>query len=211
MRHIALWMTVFGLVAIAPAPAQEHPEKAAEKAEEKAGEHGSESSGEGEQGGMEIWKWANFAILAGGLGYLIGKNAGPFFAGRTQQIRREMIEAGEMRKQAEARAMEVERRLASLENEIAAMRTEAKGEAEAETERLSRHTAAEIAKVQLHAEQDIAAAGKAARMELKRYSAELAVQLAEQKIRVRMNPDIQDSLVMGFVKDLDGASRAQTT
>ena len=122
-----------------------------------------------------------------------------------------MIEAGEMRKQAEMRAAEVDRRLANLENEIAAMRAEAKQEAETETERLSRHTAAEIGKVQLHAEQDIAAAGKAARMELKRYSAELAVQLAEQKIRVRMNPEIQDSLVMGFLKDLDGASHAQTT
>jgi len=209
MKQIALWMMVFGLVAVAPAPAQEHAEKAAEKAEEKAGEH--ESSGEGEHGGMEIWKWANFAILAGGLGYLIGKNAGPFFAGRTQQIRKEMIEAGELRKQAEMRAAEVDRRLANLESEIAAMRAEAKQEAETETERLARHTAAEIGKVQLHAEQDIAAAGKAARMELRRYSAELAVQLAEQKIRVRMNPEIQDALVMGFVKDLDGASRAQTT
>jgi F-type H+-transporting ATPase subunit b len=159
---------------------------------------------------MEIWKWANFAILAGGLGYL-SKNAGPFFAGRTQQIRKEMIEAGELRKQAEMRAAEVDRRLANLESEIAAMRAEAKQEAETETERLARHTAAEIGKVQLHAEQDIAAAGKAARMELRRYSAELAVQLAEQKIRVRMNPEIQDALVMGFVKDLDGASRAQTT
>ena len=49
-------------------------------------------------------------------------------------------------------------------------------------------------------------------MELKRYSAALAVQLAEQKIRVRMNPDVQDSLVIGFLKDLDGASSsAQTT
>ena len=124
MKQIALWTMVFGLIAVAPAPAQEHAEKAAEK----AGEH--ESSGEGEHGGMEIWKWANFAILAGGLGYLVGKNAGPFFAGRTQQIRKEMIEAGELRKQAEMRAAEVDHRLANLENEIAAMRAEAKQEAE---------------------------------------------------------------------------------
>jgi F-type H+-transporting ATPase subunit b len=208
MKRFAGWIVVLGMTAMGPALAQEH-EKPAEK---EAGEHASEASGAGEHGGMEIWKWANFAILAGGLGYLAGKNAGPFFAGRTQQIRKEMIESGELRKQAEARAAEVDRRLSNLETEIAGLRTEAKREAEAETERLARHTAAELAKVQLHAEQDIAAAGKAARMELKRYSAALAVQLAEQKIRVRMNPDVQDSLVMGFLKDLDGASSsAQTT
>ena len=39
MKQIALWTMVFGLIAVAPAPAQEHAEKAAEKAEEKAGEH----------------------------------------------------------------------------------------------------------------------------------------------------------------------------
>jgi F0F1-type ATP synthase membrane subunit b/b' len=55
----------------------------------------------------------------------------------------------------------------------------------------------------MHAEQDIQSAGKAARAELKRYSAELAIALAEQKIRTRINPDAQNALVMAFVRDLD--------
>jgi len=67
---------------------------------------------------------------------------------------------------------------------------------------MSRHTADEIAKIQAHAEREIASAGKAARMELKRYSAELAVSLAEQKVRARMTPETQDALVQGFVQDL---------
>jgi F0F1-type ATP synthase membrane subunit b/b' len=71
-----------------------------------------------------------------------------------------------------------------------------------EIERLAQHTAAEIAKIQAHAEQEIASAGKAARTELKRYSAQLAVELAEQKIRARMTPQTQDALVRGFVRDL---------
>ena len=67
---------------------------------------------------------------------------------------------------------------------------------------MERHTAAEIAKIQAHSEQEIASAGKAARMELKRYAAELAVELAEQKVRARMTPDAQDALVQGFVRNL---------
>jgi len=118
------------------------------------------------------------------------------------KIHKDMVEAGEVRKDAEARAAEVERRLANLEAEIAALRAESQKEDVAETGRFGRHTAAEIVKTQAHAEQEIAAAGKAARMELKRYCAELAVGLAEEKIRARMTPDTQDALVRGFVRDL---------
>ena len=67
------------------------------------------------------------------LGYLIGKNAGPFFDSRSRQIRKDIVEADDRRKKAEARAAEVERRLASLEAEILALRTESQKEAEAET------------------------------------------------------------------------------
>jgi F-type H+-transporting ATPase subunit b len=155
-----------------------------------------------EGGGLQVWKWANFVVLAGGLGYLIGKQGGPFFAARSEKIRQDIIDAGEVRRQAEERAAEVDRRLANLEAEIAHLRAESQTEEQAETGRFGRHTAAEIAKTQTRAEEEIAAAGKAARMELKRYCAELAVGLAEQKIRARMTPETQDGLVRGFVRDL---------
>ena len=120
------------------------------------------AEGEAEGGNLQIWKWANFLVLAGGLGYLIGKKGGPYFAERSTKIRKEMVEAGEVRKEAEARAAEVDRRLANLEAEIATLRAESGKEEEAETGRFGRHTAAEIVKAQANAEQEIAAAGKAA-------------------------------------------------
>ncbi|HLH17397.1 MAG TPA: ATP synthase F0 subunit B [Bryobacteraceae bacterium] len=184
---------------------------AQEPAGEKAGDHPAEKPGEGEHGGLIAWKWVNFAVLALGIGWVVKKNAGPFFAARTLKIRKDMIEADDLRKQAEARAAEVDQRLANLEGEIAALRAESAREAEAETERLSRWTAAEIAKVQAHAEAEIASAGKAARMELKRYSAELAIRIAEQKIRARMTPEVQDSLVAGFMRHLEPPAQAQSS
>ena len=155
-----------------------------------------------EEGGLQVWKWANFLVLAGALGYLIGKQGGPFFAARSVKIRKDIVDAGEVRAQAETRAAEVDRRLANLEAEIALLRAASGKEEEAEAGRAGRHTAAEIAKTQAHAEEEIAAAGKAARLELKRYCADLAVGLAEQKIRARMTPETQDGLVRGFVRDL---------
>jgi F-type H+-transporting ATPase subunit b len=159
---------------------------------------GSEAGGAGLQG----WKWANFLLLVAGLGYLIAKNGGPFFAARSQAISKDIAESEQIRRDAEARAAEVDRRLANLGTDIAALREESQREAQSETERLAAHTAAEIAKIQAHATHEIAAAQKAARMDLRRYSGELAIELAEQKIRARMTPATQDYLVRGFVRDL---------
>jgi F-type H+-transporting ATPase subunit b len=194
-RHLSGIAIAAGLLFTAALPAAFAQEEPARKEAEK--------SGEGEPGGgMIIWKWANFAVLAGALGYLAAKNAGPYFAARSRQIRKDMIEADELRKQAEARAAEVDRRLASLEAEIARLRTDSQHETQAEADRLSKYALAEIAKVQAHAQQEIAAAGKAARLDLKRYSAHLAVSLAEQKIRARMGGTTQDILVQNFVRQL---------
>jgi F-type H+-transporting ATPase subunit b len=204
MKRLLLVILLAGAPALTFAAQQQPP---AEDASERA----AEPPAEGEHGGLVLWKWANFAVLAGILGWAVKKNAGPFFAARSRQIRKDMIEADDMRKQAEARAAEVDRRLSNLEAEIAALRAESAREAESETERLSRHTAAEIAKIQAHAQQEIASAGKAARMELKRYSAELAIRLAEQKIRARMTPETQNALIGGFVRHLEPPSHAQTT
>ncbi len=155
-----------------------------------------------EKGNLDAWKWINFLILVGGLGYLIGKNAGPFFAGRSAAIRKDLEESLAQRKDAEVRAAEVERRLAALEGEIVVLRSESGRELKAGAERISLQTAEEIAKVQAQAGQEIASAGKQARAELKRYAAELAVGLAEQKVRARMTPGTQDALVDSFVRDL---------
>jgi F-type H+-transporting ATPase subunit b len=186
-----------GLAATVPAACAREG-AAAEKSEER--------SGEAEHGNLEVWKWANFVVLAGIIGYFAGKNAGPFFASRSRQIRKDMMEASDARQDAERRATEVDRRLANLEADIAALRTESQSEGEAETARLSKHTAAEMAKIQAQAEQEIDAAGKAARMELKRYSARLAIELAEEKIRNRMTPETQEALARGFLRDLEHPS-----
>src|SRR5262249_15191201 len=89
---------------------------AQEHGEEKKETH--EAAAE-EEGGLEIWKWVNFLILAGGLGYLIGKNAGPFFKARSADIRKDLETSLRQRQEAEARAAEVDRRLATLDREIA--------------------------------------------------------------------------------------------
>jgi len=206
MRLCAAWacLVLLGALCVPPAVAQDRPEAAAEKTK-------SSEAGEDEEQGLEPWKWVNFAILVGALGWLIGKNAGPFFAARSQEIRKGIAEAEQIRSDAEARAAAVEAKLQNLAAEIEALRKAAHDERAAEAERVRQRTAAEIAKAQAHGEQEIAAAGKAARLELKRYSAELALDLAAQKIQQRMNAQSDEALVQDFVRELaQPASKAQT-
>jgi F-type H+-transporting ATPase subunit b len=192
-RSRLAFLLVLGWAAWAPAAfsqVADNAEKAAEKPESFA-----------ERYELEL-KWANFLLLAGVLGYMIGKNAGPFFAARSSSIRKDLDESEQKRQDALAQAAAVDARLADLDKEIAALRGESQAQSQAENERMAQHTAAEIAKIQAHAEQEIASAGKAARMELKRYSAQLAVELAEKKVRERMTPETQSELVRTFVRDL---------
>ena len=157
---------------------------------------------EGGEGHLQMWKWANFLVLAGGLGYLLAKYLPPVFAARTQAITKDMVESQRIRQDAEERAADVERRLAAIETEIATLRAQSHEETTAEADRLAQHAAAEVARIQAQSEREIGDAGKDARLELRRYAAGLAIDLAAQKIRSRMTPATEDRFVRGFVRDL---------
>ncbi len=125
----------------------------------------------------------NFLVLAGGLGYLIKKHGGPYFAQRSEQIRKGMDDAERARAEADAKVAEVDRRLANLKSEIEALKRNAQQEADAEAQRVRREADAEMAKIQTHLADEIASASKAARLDLRRYSAGLALSLAETEDR----------------------------
>ena len=163
----------------------------------------AQEGGGHEEGGPSIWLVVNFILLAAALGFLIVKNAGPFYKARLLKIRQDMIQGEEAKREADQRAAEVQKRLANLDADIAGLRAASQKELEIELERMRQRTAAERERIRQHAEQEIAAAGKTARAELRRYSAELAIGLAERKIRARMSPDTQDALVRGFVEILN--------
>jgi F-type H+-transporting ATPase subunit b len=162
-----------------------------------------EGNGGAEQGDpWLVWKWANFLILAGGLGYLIRKHAPAFFQQRTKEIQQAISEATQASKDAEARVAAIELRLAGLQSEIESLRATAHAEVAAEGERIGRETEQRLQRIREQSAQEIALMSRAARFELRKYSAQLALDLAEQRIRSRMTADVQDGLVDGFVQDL---------
>lgn len=206
MRALARCAAMVACLSFGGAWEYAHAQSSATKAAE-TGEFEPATRGEGNAEGVSpVWAWANFAILAGVLGYLIAKHGGPWFAAQSTAIRRGIAEAEQIRKNAEATAAEVDRKLARLQTEIEALKTAAHGEQAAEAERIRHQNAADLARLREHAGSEIVAAGKAARLELKRYAAELAIDLAEQKIRRQLTPEVQAALIDGFSLDLPQSS-----
>ena len=165
-----------------------------------------QEAGGGEKPGMDLWKWLNFALLAGILGWLIAKNLGPMLVARTRQIQEGLAAGQKAKAEADARAATVQTRLANLGQAISEMRASAREERDREGERIRRDTQAELARIQNQAEQEIESSGKLARHELQRFAAKLAIDLAEQKVRARMSPEVQSALANNFIGEMsDGA------
>jgi F-type H+-transporting ATPase subunit b len=149
-----------------------------------------------------LWKWANFAILALGLGYLMAKSLPAFFNARTASIQKGIAEAQQVKRVAEQRAAATDARVSALGAVIEKFRTEASAQMQREGERIQQETERQIAKLKEQAAQEIESAGKVARRELKTYAAQLALELAEQRIRGRLDPTTEAGLIDRFVGDL---------
>jgi F0F1-type ATP synthase membrane subunit b/b' len=93
------------------------------------------------------WKWANFAILALGLGYLMNKNLPTFFNTRTASIQKGIAEAQQVKRDAEQRAAATDARVSALGADIEKFRTEASAQMQREGERIQQETERQIAKL----------------------------------------------------------------
>jgi F-type H+-transporting ATPase subunit b len=149
-----------------------------------------------------VWKVLNFAILAAGLGYLVAKNLPPFFTSRTTSIQKEITDAQKVKRKSEERAAAIMKRVSNLGADIEAFRVQSRIEMEREGERIREQAAVHIRKLQEQAQSEIESASKTARRELRVYAAELALDLAGQRIRARLDTATDAGLVERFVGDL---------
>jgi len=142
----------------------------------------------------------NFAVIAVALVWAGKKFLPGIFRDRTAAIQKAMREAQKASEDAKAKLAEIEARLAKLDVEIAAMRDSAEKEGAAEVARIEAAAREDAHKIVASAEQEIAAAGKAARRQLTAHAADLAVGLAQKQIRVDAATD--QALVRNFATQL---------
>lgn len=131
----------------------------------------------------------NFVIIVGVLWMLLRKVVPAVFRNRVDAIQRRLEEARKTSEDARLRLADVEARLSRLDAEIEQMRVEAEDSSRGEEERVLAAAEEERRRIVTSAEQEIARATGAARRELKAYTAELGVRLAEKKILIDESAD----------------------
>jgi F-type H+-transporting ATPase subunit b len=183
------------------APALLAQENQAEKKEEKKGAMPEPSIG---------WEWANFVVLAGLLGYMAKKMGGPFFNTRAGEIRKGIDEAEKIKAESNAKIAAINSKLGRLDAEIASLRESAAAERRAAEQRIKAETQQELERIRTHSEAEIEIAGKAERIALQQYAAQLAMSLAETKVRARRSASTEDALIQAFINGLGAPKRPQT-
>jgi len=152
----------------------------------------------------EIFKWINFAIVAGVIVWVFGKLLPPVFRKKAEAISSAITNATNAKAAADALLREAENSLANLQKEVAELRVYAEKEAAAEVARLRAATQSDTQKIAAAAKAEIEAAERAARLELKALAANLAVDGAETLLVKQLTPKAQESLISNFVKSLEG-------
>ena len=152
----------------------------------------------------EIFRWINFAIVAGALIWVFAKKLPPLFQRNAERIGSAISKATAEKDEAERRVREAESKLARLEDEIKTLRATAERESAAEAERIRTLAKSEALKVGIAARAEIEAAERAARLELKALAAALAVDGAESQLAKQLTPAAQEKLMDAFVKSLEG-------
>ena len=149
-----------------------------------------------------IFRWLNFIILFGGMGFLIAKYGGAFFRGNAKEIAASIVQATAAKEEAHHELQEVETKIARLTQEVADMREQAARDWSTESDRLRASGATEIEKINQAAQAELAASERTAQEQLRQMAASLAVQNAAAIVRSRMNAETRARLFQTFLAEL---------
>ncbi len=155
------------------------------------------ASPEGAASGLKdiLGKTTNFAILLGGLAFLLRKPLRSFIEKKAAEISLSLDKAKSARLAALRRKGEAEERLARLEEEVARIKREAEETGEREITRIKEHAEREMERIKRLTQMEIESQFKAAIRGLKEFTAELATRLAEEKLKRDLTLPDQTRLV----------------
>lgn len=155
--------------------------------------------------GFPLWKFINLAIFVGLMAYFLKKPLSEAFKTKREVIRAELIKAEEEKQAAMAKLTEVESKSANLESEKQHIILAAQVEADNERRRISEQTESDIAKIRSQAEAEILRTKTSAQNQLRKFSAEESIRLAEQMLREKLGAKSDADLVRVGIDNLGGA------
>lgn len=153
-----------------------------------------------------IFRWLNFLIVFGAIGYLIAKHGGAFFSSNAREISASIVEASAVKAEADRELAQAQAKTENLNSDLEKLREEAKQNWAAERERLRVSSVAEIEKINQAAVAEMAASERAAQEQLRHVAATLSVERAAALVTSRMNPEIRSKMFQSFLAKLERGS-----
>jgi F0F1-type ATP synthase membrane subunit b/b' len=150
-----------------------------------------------------IFRWLNFALVMGGIIYLIRKMGAPYFRQNAQAISQSIRQAADERAAAERELNEVSQKLAKVDVEIQELRRTAARESAGQAERIRALARTEAERVSQAARAEIVASERAAAMELRGAAARLATEQAATLVRARVNAAAEAGLFRSFLVEVE--------
>lgn len=129
------------------------------------------------------WKLINTAIFAVLLGWGIAKTAPRFFNARSADIQKAIKDATGLKMDADLRYGEMDRKMATLGDEVKRLREQGDREMDREHRRMQEDGETERERVRRHLAAEIEALRAEKRLALRRRTAQQALDLAEQRLR----------------------------
>lgn len=150
-----------------------------------------------------FWPVVNFSILCGTLYYLLKSPLTNYLQQRGENIRKDLVEAASIKNAASAQLAEIDRKLKALPGEIDALRARGKAEIASEEQRIAQQAAAERERLLEQARRDIDLQVRLAKRALTEHAADLAVQLAGERIASGLTEDDQARLVHRYLEQVE--------
>jgi F-type H+-transporting ATPase subunit b len=168
--------------------------------------HGEEAAHHDESiGGMIMamgWPVANFIIFVGVLYYFLNQPFRDYLAGRSTTIRKELVEAAEIKATATAQLASIEQKLAALPGELAALRARGAEEIKAEEQRIAAQAAADRDRMLEQTRREIELQTRIAKAAILEHAADLSVRLATERIKKEVTPADQQRLVDRYLSQV---------
>lgn len=178
-------------------PAAEHAQPAGEHAQAE-GEHAAEGEHDKSIGGMIMamgWPLANFAVFIYVLYRFGNQPLKDYLASRSTSIRKELVDAAELKATATAQLVSIEQKLQALPGELTALRTRGAEEIKAEEQRIATQAAADRDRLLEQTRREIDLQVRLAKKDMVEHAANLSVQLATDRLKTEITPADQDRLV----------------
>ncbi len=158
-------------------------------------------------------EWTKFGIHAANLIILFlviwlsaGKMIKGAVANRSQRIKMHLEDSNEMRKKAQQNYDDLSARLSHMEKEVNTLRSEAATSAEKEAVQIAAQTDADVKRIEEAASLTIQNETDKARRALRKEAVDLALKIAEEKLKAEMSAKEQEALAQDFIGSLKEAN-----